>query len=64
MKEGGRGMEGVGSIRKGWMAGGTGMEEVRQGMREEARRSGRRRKGRREDARQGGGREGRPLERS
>ena len=29
--------EGVGSIRKGWMAGGTGMEEVRQGRRKRGR---------------------------
>ena len=39
MQEDGRGMEGGGSIGKGWMAGGTGMEEMRQGRKEEARQS-------------------------
>ena len=39
-----------------WRDGETGMEELRQGRREEARQSGRRRKGRSKDARQGGGR--------
>ena len=33
MQEGGREMEGGGPIGKGWMAGGTGIEEVRQGRR-------------------------------
>ena len=39
------------------MIGETGMEQVRQGRKEEARQSGRRRKGEREDARQDGGKE-------
>ena len=43
---------------------GTGMEKVRQGMKEEARQSGRRRKGRREDARQNGGRKRRSAPRT
>ena len=37
MQEGKRGVERVGSFEKGWMAGGTGMGEVRQGRTEEAR---------------------------
>ena len=41
----------------GRMIGETGMEQVRQGRKEEARQSGRRRKGEREDARQDGGKE-------
>ena len=46
-------MEAGGSIEKGWMAGRTEMEEVKQGRKNEARQSERRRKGRREDAKQG-----------
>ena len=55
VEEGGREIEGGRSIEKVWVAGGTEMEGVRQGRKEESRQSGRRRKGRREDAREGGG---------
>ena len=48
-------MEGGVSIGKGWLAGGTGMEEVRQGRKKEARQRGRTRKRRKEKARKGGG---------
>ena len=51
MQEGRRGMEGEGSIGKGLIVGGTGMEEARQGRNEGARQRGRRRKGRRGEAR-------------
>ena len=37
MQEGGRGVEGVVPIGKGWVAGETGIEEVRQARKEEAR---------------------------
>ena len=37
------------------MAGGTGMEGMRQGMKEKARQRARRKNGRKEEARQGGG---------
>ena len=55
MQEGGREMEGGGPIGKGWMAGGTGIEEVRQGRRKRDREDEGGREG--ERTRQGGGRE-------
>ena len=65
MQEGGRGMDGGWSTRKGWMAGGSGMEEVRQGRKEEARQSGQEgREGERKRGRAEEGREGRLFERN
>ena len=57
MQEGGRGMDGGWSTRKGWMAGGSGMEEVRQGRKEEARQSGQ--EGREGERKRGRAEEGR-----
>ena len=53
MQKGARAMEEGRSVGKGWMMGGIGIEEVRQGRRK---RDSGKRKGKREDARQGGGR--------